>query len=123
MGLKRHWIVAAIATMAFLLVAAVLFAPLLFQPRCHDCVGSTKAMIRTVGAALIHYQTDSGQRCPQRLDVLVREQYLTKEPVDAWQRPLEFVCPGEHDPEGADIASAGADGKFGTADDIHSWDF
>jgi hypothetical protein len=33
-----------------------------------------------------------------------------------------FICPGVHDPAGADVTSAGRDGLFGTADDINSWE-
>jgi hypothetical protein len=83
---------------------------------------NTKAAIHTVQEAMIHYQTDHTEACPPSLQTLVVEHYLMRLPRDQWGEPLQFVCPGSHNPDDADITSAGKDRRFGTADDIHSWE-
>jgi general secretion pathway protein G len=85
-------------------------------------VKNTKVIIHTVGEALVHYATDNTDSCPKSLNDLVAQKYLTKEPKDDWGQPLIFVCPGQHNTDGADISSKGKDKQEGTADDIKSWD-
>lgn len=52
-----------------------------------------------------------------------RTHYLLSVPRDAWQHPLRLVCPGRHDDgHPCDVSSAGPDGRFGTGDDINSWE-
>src|SRR5579859_360789 len=88
---------------------------------CHRCsVCDSRLGVHTVEQAVIHYQTDNPDACPRTLGTLVDDKYLMKTPLDAWGQPLLFVCPGVHNPDGADITSAGRDHLFGTADDIHS---
>jgi len=82
----------------------------------------TKMVIKSIEQALVHYQTDNTDGCPKSLDDLYEQKYLTKKPVDAWNAPLSFKCPGEHNTDGADIVSTGKDKKEGTADDIKSWE-
>jgi len=41
--------------------------------------------------------------------------------TDPWARPLRYICPGQHNPTGFDLSSAGPDGVFDTADDINNW--
>ena len=82
----------------------------------------TKMVIKSIEQALVHYQTDNTDGCPKSLDDLYEQKYLTKKPVDAWNSPLSFKCPGEHNTDGADIVSTGKDKKEGTADDIKSWE-
>jgi hypothetical protein len=82
----------------------------------HDMV------IHNVEQALVHYQADNNNGCPPSIEVLVQDRYLARSPRDKWGQPLTFRCPGVHVPDGADITSAGKDHRFGTADDIHSWD-
>ena len=45
-----------------------------------------------------------------------------KQLQDAWRQPLVYKYPGEHNPDGYDLASVGSDGKPDTADDIVNWD-
>jgi hypothetical protein len=68
--------------------------------------------------ALAHFRSQHAV-CPRSLAALPD---LLAPPVDGWEQPLLFVCPGVHDPAGADVTSAGRDGLFGTADDINSWE-
>jgi general secretion pathway protein G len=42
-------------------------------------------------------------------------------PKDPWGQPYVYRCPGQHNPKGFDLSSAGPDGKEGTADDITNW--
>jgi general secretion pathway protein G len=85
-------------------------------------VKDTKLVIHNVEQALVHYQTDNTDGCPKAVMDLVSQKYMLKEPKDAWGESLIFQCPGQHNPDGADISSKGKDKKEGTQDDIHSWD-
>jgi hypothetical protein len=88
--------------------------------------GQARMQIHLVQEALVHYDADhpapgaDGIVCPPSPEALVDERYLPEWPRDPWGHPLSFVCPGRADRNGADIASAGQDGRFGTADDIDS---
>jgi general secretion pathway protein G len=42
-------------------------------------------------------------------------------PLDPWQHPYMYECPGRHNPSGYDIMSMGFDGREGTEDDITNW--
>ena len=42
-------------------------------------------------------------------------------PLDPWQHPYSYTCPGRHNPSSFDIASAGPDGQLGNEDDIVNW--
>ena len=48
-------------------------------------------------------------------------QQLDDVPLDRWQRPYVYRCPGVHNPEKYDLFSMGRDGKPDTADDIGNW--
>ena len=85
-------------------------------------ITDTKIIIKGVEQALVHFQTDNTDSCPKALDDLVTQKYLTKKPLDAWGQQLVFKCPGEKNPDGADIISKGKDKQEGTQDDIKSWE-
>jgi general secretion pathway protein G len=85
-------------------------------------VKNTRIIIHTVQESLVHYATDNTDACPKSLSDLVTQKYLTKEPKDDWGQALIFSCPGQHNPDGADIVSKGKDKTEGTPDDIRSWD-
>lgn len=61
--------------------------------------------------------------CPAKIEDL--NEYMTKTDIkDPWGHAYRMAC-GKDMPAGAKgvaISSAGPDGKFGTADDIKSWD-
>jgi hypothetical protein len=90
------------------------------QPRCVHFT-DTKLVIKDVEAALVLFQTEK-DGCPASLATFIEQKILVKVPLDSWGQPLRFVCPGAHNPYGADIVSAGRDRIFGTADDIRSWE-
>ena len=85
-------------------------------------VTDTKLVIKNVEQAMVHFQTDNTDSCPKSLSDLYTQKYLTKDPLDAWGQQLIFKCPGEHNPDGADIVSKGKDKQEGTQDDIKSWE-
>ena len=85
-------------------------------------ITDTKMVIKNVEAALVHYQTENTDSCPKGIADLVAQKIMPKEPLDAWGQSLMFKCPGEHNPDGADIVSKGKDKQEGTADDIKSWE-
>ena len=85
-------------------------------------ITDTKMVIKNVEAALVHYQTENTDSCPKGVADLVAQKIMPKEPLDAWGQSLIFKCPGEHNPDGADIVSKGKDKSEGTADDIKSWE-
>ena len=47
--------------------------------------------------------------------------YIQDIPMDPWQHPYQYECPGKHNQTGFDITSAGPDGQLGNDDDITSW--
>jgi general secretion pathway protein G len=85
-------------------------------------ITDTKMVIKNVEAALVHFQTENTDSCPKGVQDLVAQKIMPKEPLDAWGQSLIFKCPGEHNPDGADIISKGKDKQEGTADDIKSWE-
>jgi len=42
-------------------------------------------------------------------------------PLDPWDNPYQYMCPGVHNPDGFDVWSLGPDGINGTQDDIGNW--
>ena len=50
-----------------------------------------------------------------------RGPYLESIPLDPWNRPYIYECPGKHNPASYDILSIGFDGRAGTDDDISTW--
>jgi general secretion pathway protein G len=85
-------------------------------------VKQTKMTIHNTQAALTTFRLNHAELCPSSLDELVRLKFLDKPPRDAWNKPLSFRCPSEHEKEGADLVSLGGDQKEGTDDDIKSWE-
>jgi len=85
-------------------------------------ITDTKLVIKNIENALVQFQTDNTESCPKSISDLYTQKYLTKDPVDAWNQPLIFKCPGEHNTDGADIISKGEDKQEGTQDDIKSWE-
>ena len=48
--------------------------------------------------------------------------YLKDVHKDPWGKDFTLRCPGQKDPESADVSSSGPDKQDGTADDIKSWE-
>lgn len=92
---------------------------------------AAKTQIATFKTVLNTFEVDNGYY-PRTLDeLLVRPNdaanwhgpYLEggQIPLDPWQRPYVYECPGRYDTTGFDIYSVGFDGQEGTEDDIVSW--
>jgi general secretion pathway protein G len=47
--------------------------------------------------------------------------YLPEIPVDPWEHPYIFTCPGKYNPSSYDLLSLGPDGRNGTEDDIANY--
>jgi hypothetical protein len=103
----------AVASAAFFLSAPAECC----KANCKTAWGETQ----TIQQAVASYQMDYDGANPCSMATLVRERYLSKEPVDPWGRPFELRCPGTHNPEGCDVRSPGRNGIFGDCDDINSW--
>ena len=94
---------------------------------------AAKTQIGAFSTALSAFEVDNGYypRGKDGLQALIqrpsdaqnwRGPYLEKEvPLDPWQRPYIYECPGKHNASGYDISSAGFDGKEGTEDDVTNW--
>jgi hypothetical protein len=72
--------------------------------------------VRAVETAIVQFQIDRG-RCP-RSPAELSDAGFVSEPdlVDPWHRSIVFTCAGDE----ARVASAGPDGRFGTADDVRN---
>jgi len=61
--------------------------------------------------------------CPRSMEELIAQKYVSKQGAkDPWGKDFTLRCPGQKDPESADISSSGPDKADGTADDIKSWE-
>jgi len=84
--------------------------------------GHVRSELVNIQQALGHFRLETNNDCPQHLNELFEARFLNKPPLDPWGQPFHLVCPGRHDPEGADVVSAGPDRRLGTVDDVASWD-
>ncbi|MEY3459738.1 MAG: Type secretion system protein precursor [Planctomycetota bacterium] len=97
-------------------------------------IQAAKASLGGLSEALKLYALDHGGEFPttnQGIKALLRRPdgrdpswkgpYVEKEPRDPWGKPLQYRCPGTHNPDGFDISSSGPDRVHGNADDIGNW--
>jgi len=106
-------------------VALILLVPAiawLVQPHGWVYQRDTRMIMRELESALVHYELEHEDRCPTSLDALFEERILARPPRDQWGRRFWFRCPSRHQDYGADVVSAGPDGRFETADDLTSWE-
>jgi hypothetical protein len=90
---------------------------------CPPHVSRTRAEMKGLEQAVVHYQTDHGDdACPRTIGQLVAERYLTTPPLDAWGHPMVMHCPCRLGSDSAHFVSAGPDGLFDTWDDVRSWE-
>ena len=82
-----------------------------------------KERLKEISQGVTTYMIDSNNTCPKSLDDLVAQKYVAKASAkDPWGKDFVLRCPGQKDPESADISSSGPDKQDGTADDIKSWE-
>jgi type II secretory pathway pseudopilin PulG len=85
-------------------------------------VRATRVNISEVQQAISAFRAEIG-RCPRVLTELLHPprsaaRYLTDLPRDAWDRELYVRCPSSHDPNAAEVVSAGPSGSFSDDDNI-----
>jgi len=94
---------------------------------------AAKTQISSFGTALDMFEVDNGYY-PKGKDGLNdllqaprdasnwKGPYLKSEiPLDPWNHPYLYECPGKHNTAGYDLSSAGPDGRQGNEDDLTSW--
>ena len=93
-------------------------------------VQAAKTQISSFTTALDVFEVDTGGYPKGKnglIDLVVQPRgaqnwhgpYLESIPLDPWQHPYVYECPGKH--KAYDIMSLGADGRQGTDDDITNW--
>ena len=75
----------------------------------------SRASIERTRQAVDAYRADHAGRCPRDLVELTapadHAAYLSSLPLDAWNRPLRFACPGHDAARPYDLLSDGPDGE------------
>jgi general secretion pathway protein G len=99
-------------------MGGVFFAafPMLAKARCKNAHSEALIIQQAIGL----YRNDNGD-CPKALSELYAGKYVSKDPVDPWNSPFLFKCPGEQNPDSADVWSKGNDKNEGSADDVKGW--
>lgn len=115
MNLVEIMIVITIMALVMGTVAVAVF-PALRRAKCKTAFGETQTIEQQVGM----YRSDKNA-CPTSLTDLFSDKYIKKEPIDPWGKTYNFKCPGEKNPDTADIWSSGNDGQEGTPDDVKAW--
>ena len=86
-------------------------------------ISTARLRVKTARDATAQYMIDNSSNCPRGVDDLVSQKYLDRSNAkDPWGKDFTLRCPGQKDPESADISSSGPDKTDGTADDIKSWE-
>jgi type II secretory pathway pseudopilin PulG len=80
---------------------------------------ATEVTLRSMETAIRGYKAERG-RYPASLQTLVDEKYFDRVFTDAWSRNIRYAVPGANERDYT-LMSAGADGEFGTADDLDVW--
>ena len=123
-----------------LALLAALVGPSVFRHLGTAKDAAARSQMEMLGAALDAYRLDNGRypttaqgleslRTKPTTDPLPRNwngPYLRKDvPLDPWGNAYSYTCPGEHNTEGYDLLSYGADGVVGGEDedaDIRAWE-
>ena len=116
-GISLVEIMVVLTIMALVMGAvAVAVFPQLKRARCKNAYVEAQTIQQQIGL----YRSDNGD-CPKTLSDLFGGKYITKEPIDPWSKPYSFRCPGEKNPDTADVWSMGPDAIEGTPDDVRGW--
>jgi hypothetical protein len=78
----------------------------------------TRALLTQYQRALDAHLAAHDDKCPKSLAAVRESAGLEEAPVDAWGRPLRFVCPGSLEGQAYQLSSDGADGVPGGLDRI-----
>lgn len=126
-GAARHrdsgmTLIEIMLVLAIIVLIAGTIGATVFNQYKKGLVRVTKGAVKEIQGAVTQYMIDNNQTCPQSLDDLVGQKYMKKKPKDPWGKDYVFKCPGQSDPDAADIVSTGPDKQEGTVDDIKSWE-
>ena len=81
-----------------------------------------KQRVTEVLSGVTQFMIDNNT-CPRSMEDLVGQKYVSKQGAkDPWGKDFILRCPGQKDPESADVSSSGPDKQDGTPDDIKSWE-
>ena len=108
--------------LALISVVAGTVGVMVFNNYKRGLVKTARIQVAEVTQATQQYMMDNNHDCPSSMDDLIAEKYVKKNLKDPWGKQFLFTCPGEQDPDGADVVSAGPDKQEGTDDDIRSWE-
>ncbi|MGE5609956.1 MAG: type II secretion system major pseudopilin GspG [Bacillota bacterium] len=118
--------------MVILMVLAGIVAPKFTNRSEQARITAAKTDIANLEVALDAFEIDNGRypTSDEKLEALVRApqncpnwkgEYIKRGvPSDPWGRPYVYVYPGQHNANGYDLYSLGADGREGN-DDIDNW--
>jgi general secretion pathway protein G len=126
-------LVELLLVLAILAILAGIVLPKLSGRTEQAKIAAAKSQIATFGTALDAYEVDNGSY-PRGNNGLVslmqkprdaqswKGPYMQKDiPLDPWNHPYIYTCPGKHNPSGYDLMSTGPDGRVGGGDDICNW--
>ena len=119
--LRRPLVLALWIVGTTLLVVVARYVPRKLDA-CSCSVHRTTPMVMyTVHGAIEHYAADNDGACAPSLIALVDLRYLKAMPRDTWGHAFRYRCdtPAGDAFRVAELTSAGADGRFDTADDLH----
>ena len=85
-------------------------------------IRTAKISVKEIGDSITQYMIENNSECPKGMDDLVAKKNLSRKFKDPWDKDFIIKCPGQNDPDGADVISSGPDKREGTADDIKSWE-
>ena len=103
----------------FLIVCCLVLPPawvILRAAENRERIRMTRIAISQVRTAIAEFEEEFG-RCPRSKVELVHPprtavRFLWEMPKDGWERDLWIECPSRHDPQLADVVSAGTSGSF-----------
>ena len=130
-------------TLIELMIVVIIIAALaaMIVPRLSGRAEQAKATVAqsdinaSLATALKLYQLDNGNfpTTEQGLDALLTKPttepvppnwngpYVEKPPLDPWNNPYKYRCPGTNNKSSYDLYSMGKDGQEGTDDDVTNW--
>ncbi|HZL37805.1 MAG TPA: type II secretion system major pseudopilin GspG [Tepidisphaeraceae bacterium] len=118
--------------LVILAVLAAIVLPKLTGRTQQARIGAAKTGISNISGALNNFEVDAGRfpTTDEGLNALLVKPgnvstwngpYLDRVPVDPWEHPYVYRCPGSNNLTGFDILSMGPDGHEGGGDDIDNF--
>lgn len=131
--LRAFTLVEMLLVLAILAILAAIVYPSVAGRSEQARITAAKTQIENFSTALSAFEVDNGYfpRGKDGLNALIdkprdasnwRGPYVDKIPLDPWQHPYVYECPGKHNPSKFDLLSMGLDGRVGGGDDISNWE-